>query len=42
MSKSRASVAVVTSLTLVCGSALAWADPGSGKGQGKRLGKPTQ
>ncbi|UZM14989.1 RcnB family protein [Pseudomonas kielensis] len=40
MSKSRASVAVVTSLTLVCGSALAWADPGNGKGQGNGKGNP--
>ena len=40
MSKSRASVAVVTSLALVCGSALAWADPGNGKGQGNGKGNP--
>ncbi|WP_339545811.1 anti-virulence regulator CigR family protein [Pseudomonas sp. RA_35y_Pfl2_P32] len=40
MSRSRALIAAVTSLALVCGSALAWADPGNGKGQGNGKGNP--
>lgn len=41
MSRSRALIATVTSLALVCGSALAWADPGNGKGQGNGKGNPS-
>ncbi|TBN31336.1 anti-virulence regulator CigR family protein [Pseudomonas sp. BGI-2] len=38
MSRSRALIAAMTSLALVCGSATATADPGNGKGQGNGKG----
>lgn len=40
MLRSRALIVAATSLALVCGSVVAWADPGNGKGQGNGKGNP--